>query len=111
MKKEINVGIGTRISAKRNELSYSREVLAEKMGISPQFLAEIEHGNKGVSLTNLKKACEVLQVTADYLLTGIQGSDAAQLSYLLDGRSDAEKQFIEGLIKNSLQLMDRYHNE
>lgn len=70
MKKEINVEIGQRIWETRESRKMSREKLAELLGITPVFLACVEYGQKGVSLTTLKKMCEALQVSADYLLLG-----------------------------------------
>lgn len=70
MKKEINVEIGQRIWKIRESRKMSREKLAELLNITPVFLACVEYGQKGVSLTTLKKMCETLQVSADYLLLG-----------------------------------------
>lgn len=62
--------IGQRIWKIRESRKMSREKLAELLNITPVFLACVEYGQKGVSLTTLKKMCETLQVSADYLLLG-----------------------------------------
>lgn len=67
-KKEINVGIGENIRLYREKAGYSRERFAELVGITPRFLADAETGFVGVSLTNLKKICEILGISADRLL-------------------------------------------
>ena len=48
----------------------NRETLAEQLEVSPQFIADIEYGNKGISIKRLYILCQVLQVSADYVLAG-----------------------------------------
>ncbi len=67
-KKEINITIGDNIRKYREKAGYSREHLAELIGVSPRFLADAETGFVGVSLTNLKKICEILGISSDRLL-------------------------------------------
>lgn len=67
-KKEINVLIGENIREYRESAGYSRERFSELVGITPRFLADAETGFVGVSLTNLKRICEILGVSADRLL-------------------------------------------
>ncbi len=70
MKKTINIEVGQRIWKVRESRKMSREKLAELINITPVFLACVEYGQKGVSLTTLQKLCETLQISADYLLLG-----------------------------------------
>ena len=67
-KKAINIEVGENIRLYREKAGYSRERLSELMGVSPRFIADVETGFAGVSLTTLKKLCEVLGVSADRLL-------------------------------------------
>lgn len=69
MKPENNE-IGLRIRHQRECQRLSREKLAEMSGISTQFLADIETGKKGMTVSTLKKICDSLNVTADYLIYG-----------------------------------------
>ncbi|MEE0516961.1 MAG: helix-turn-helix transcriptional regulator, partial [Anaerovoracaceae bacterium] len=59
--------MGRRVRSRREAKNLSREQLAEKLGVSPQFVADIEYGNKGVSIKRLYLLCQVLDVTADYI--------------------------------------------
>lgn len=70
MKKKLNLEIGERIRRRREEFGYSRELFSEKIGISSRFLTDIELGVKGTSIENLIKICGILEISADYLLTG-----------------------------------------
>ena len=66
--KEVNVLLGERVKAVRNEKNFTRERLAELVDVSPRFLADVEAGKVGVSLLTLKKISITLCVTCDYLL-------------------------------------------
>lgn len=70
MNREILPQIGKRIRREREDRGYTREKFAELAGISPQFLAEIENGKKGMSSTTLYKICTCFDISADYLLLG-----------------------------------------
>ena len=67
-KKPINVQIGESIRFYREQAGYSREKFSELVEITPRFLADVETGYAGVSLTNLKRICEILGVSSDRLL-------------------------------------------
>lgn len=62
--------MGRRVRNRREAKNLSREELAEQLGVSPQFVADIEYGNKGVSIKRLYMLCQILDVTADYILAG-----------------------------------------
>ena len=62
--------IGDRIRGFRESINYTRESFAEKAGISPQFLAEIENGKKGRSADTIYALCEAFSLSADYILFG-----------------------------------------
>ena len=62
--------VGTRLRRARTQLELTREQFAEQVGISPQFLAEIENGKKGMSADTLYKICTRFDLSSDYLLLG-----------------------------------------
>lgn len=70
MKENFMLFIGKRLRKQREKLNLTREEFAEKANISPQFLAEIENGKKGMSVTTLYKICNNFNLSADYLLFG-----------------------------------------
>lgn len=67
--------VGKRIRWQRGNLALTREQFAEQINISPQFLAEIENGKKGMSAETLYKICEKANASADYILLGRQISN------------------------------------
>ncbi len=70
--------VGKRLRRHREELNLSREQFAEQISISPQFLAEIENGKKGMSAETLYKICENYEGLVDYMLFGRQSSGTTQ---------------------------------
>lgn len=69
--KELNKKeMGARVRARRDALGMSREELAKKLSVTAKTIANIEYGEKGVTLKNLYKLKQVLGVSIDYLMDG-----------------------------------------
>ena len=67
--------MGRRVRTRREEKGMSRDALAEKLGVTGQFIADIENGNKGISIKKLYLLCQILDVPADYILAGAFGPE------------------------------------
>ena len=78
MKKLSFEQVGKRLRRIRTQMALTREQFAEQVEISPQFLAELENGKKGMSAETLFKICNRFDLSADYILLG--QASAAQLS-------------------------------
>ena len=63
--------MGQRIMVRRKGLHLTQEELAEKMGVSTQMISNLELGKKAIRPENLARLCEILQVGADFILTGM----------------------------------------
>lgn len=74
-KKEINVQVGHQIRKAREAAGLTQERFAELIGISPQNVSCVERGLAGVSLTVLRRMCEILRVSSDLLLMGDLGDN------------------------------------
>lgn len=70
-----------RIRKAREDAGYTREQFAELLNVSNSYLAEVERGRTGVSLKTLKAICNLLGLSADYL---IFGNERSQDDMLLD---------------------------
>lgn len=64
-----------RIRKAREEKGYTREKFAEKLDVSVSYLAELERGRTGISVKMLIKVCNVLGLSADYVLFGEERPD------------------------------------
>ena len=60
----------TRIRSARESAGYTREKFAELLDVSTSYMAEVERGRTGVSVKTLVKICNVLGLSADYILFG-----------------------------------------
>ena len=63
-------GMGQRIRSRREGLNMTREELAKQLSVSSKFVADIEYGDKGISLKNLNKLRQILGVSAYYVMAG-----------------------------------------
>lgn len=60
----------TRIRKAREDMGYTREQFAEKLDVSVSYMAEVERGRTGISVKMLIKICDLLGLSADYILFG-----------------------------------------
>lgn len=102
LKKDINIQIGQRVRHARENARLSRDELAEKLNISSLFLSYIECGQKGMSLTTLQNICQILGVSADYLLLGVDDADIHKknINLMLDSLNEEFLPVIEFQIKS-----------
>lgn len=64
--------IGKRIRKQREYLGFTREVLAEKIAVTPKFCSDIELGVKGMSVQTLCRLSKVLHISVNYILFGTE---------------------------------------
>lgn len=69
-KKPINVEVGQNMKKCREEAGLTQEKFAEMLDLGVKHISAMECGAVGVSLPTLKKASEILSVSADALLFG-----------------------------------------
>lgn len=62
--------MGLRIRAQREGMHMTRVQLADKLGVSSKFIADIEYGDKGVSIQKLYGLSQLLSLSTDYILSG-----------------------------------------
>ena len=102
--------IGDRIKEARKNQGFTQEKLAEILGVSVEFVGQIERGQKLPGMQVFIKLIEVLNVSADYLLrdsisTGQLFGDNA-LGSKIKKLSCKERIALEALIDTYLE----YHN-
>lgn len=64
------VEIGERLRHLRKDYGYSREKIAERIGRSSKYYADIERGSCGMSIETLLELADVYHVSLDYLVHG-----------------------------------------
>lgn len=65
--------IGQRIMTRRRFLKMTQEELAEQIGTSTQMISNLELGKKAIRPENLARVCKALELSADFVLTGVEG--------------------------------------
>ena len=99
--------MGERIKHIRAEQKLTLEKLSERVGISRNFLWEIEDGRKAPALSTLCGICRELNVSADYLLgfspvCGRAESDGGQtmrkICEIIDTLDENEKTMLHELL-------------
>ena len=83
--------MGQRRMVRRKALQLTQEELAERLGVSTQMISNLELGKKAIRPENLARVCEILRVSADFILTGMDARTkvnevAEKLLQLTDGQ-------------------------
>jgi len=68
MKKDINCEIGQRIKDIRKNVNMNQEEMASFCNITKQALCHIENGKNSLTIENLITICNIMGVSADYIL-------------------------------------------
>lgn len=96
--------IGSRVSARRRELRFTQEQLAERMEVSPQMISNLEKGKKAIRPENLLRLSEVLCISTDYILTGRRSEAETSDAFLRFSQLNARHQrIIEELIDSLIE--------
>lgn len=73
--------IGQRIRNYRIQLKLSQEELAEKCGLHPTYIGQVERGEKNATLESISKIAAGLNITLSTLFENIEGIAVAEPSY------------------------------
>jgi len=71
MAEDIRVRFGQRLRNMREQRGWTQVELAEKLGLDRSYLADIERGNRNVSLVNLELIALGFNMTLSRLFSGI----------------------------------------
>lgn len=69
---------GERIRQQRGRLGLTQEELAERIGRTPKYYADIERGSCGMSVETLMALSEVLNLSLDFLIFGEETEEEKQ---------------------------------
>lgn len=97
----------TRIRQARENLGYTREKFAEKLDVSVSYLAELERGRTGISVKMLVKVCNVLGLSADYVLFGTERTEDANRLDAIHRIDDQYLPLLDKIIGELLALSEK----
>lgn len=96
----------TRIRKARENMGYTREKFAEKLDVSVSYLAELERGRTGISVKMLVKVCNILGLSADYVLFGTERDDDTLRADNIRRIDDKYLPLLDKVITELLSLTD-----
>ncbi|MCL2083566.1 MAG: helix-turn-helix domain-containing protein [Oscillospiraceae bacterium] len=106
MVKEVNPlaeKIGSRIASRRKQLGLTQEQAAEKAGLSHQFFACVERGLKNIRAESIVKISKAMDISADYILTGISSDiDRSHIMSLMEPLTETQLKCLEEIVRNYL---------
>lgn len=76
--------IGSNIRAARIRADLTQEEMSEKIGVTPQYLSDLERGLVGTSIPTLIKICTSLNVSSDFILFGSSSEQKSSNSTLIE---------------------------
>lgn len=93
--------LGTRIAKRRRELNLRQNELAKELGVSNNYLSNIENGHSIPSLEVFANICTKLKITPDLLLLGVIRIDNVpeNIKDNLKLCTSDELQLIDGIIQ------------
>ncbi len=104
--------VGERIMRRRKKLGLTQEELAERSGLTTQFVSYAESGKRASRPENLMRIASVLGVSVDYLLTGdIIDKDQLLLSEKLEKLSAEQVRIVESVIDECVRLYHLYDED
>lgn len=68
--RELNSMVGNRIREARSKAGVTQQDFAEYLDMSTKYIANVEAGRHGITLATLKRICELLPVSSEWLLFG-----------------------------------------
>lgn len=96
---DLKHSIGKRVHDYRVHHNYTQAQFAEIMDVSVNFLSEIENGKKGMSQDTLYKLCSYFQLSADYILFGVESEkEKSHAGQLVDIANKLSSEELECLI-------------
>lgn len=93
--------MGRRIFSRRKELYLTQEELAEQAGVTPQTISSAELGKKALRPENIIRISAALNISTDYLLTGIVNeADHSTVIELVSTLNAAQYRHLEAIIRS-----------
>lgn len=101
--------IGSNIRKARMRASLTQEEMSERIGVTPQYLSDLERGLVGTSIPTLIRICTDLNVSADFILFGSSKEDYQTNSTLIEKIQRLPKykaDMVEASVNILLEAMD-----
>ena len=96
----MNHEVGQRIRRRRKALDLTQEQVAERSGLSQNFLAAVERGARGLGTESIKRLSNTLQISTDYIVLGKVGAeDRNRILALTKPLNSEQLLYLEEIVK------------
>lgn len=103
--KDYKMDMGLRIKELRKSLKYTQEQMSEMLDISVKHFSEVERGLTGLSIENLIKLSNILNVTIDYLVKGEADKEKwSGIIFQLQSVPEEKEAYVRELISTAVNL-------
>ena len=101
--------IGDRLRTYRNRAGLNQEELAEKAGVHPTYIGQLERGEKNATLETVEKVARALSLPFEVLFEAIIEGDASnavarECYELVTALPEKEQQAILDLVKKTIDF-------
>ena len=100
--------IGQRIRTCRKSSGLTQAQIAEKMHLSINYISDLEHGKKNMSILTMASLCKCFDKSADYFLYGIEETtgkiDMEQVIEFMPTLSEEQLTRIQAYVVSLIQL-------
>ena len=103
------VDLGKRVRARRTELNWTQERLAQEIGVSTSFIGHIERGSRKASIDTLVQLANAMEISTDELLEGslnVPDELIRPVKRLTEGQKMAMRQMITTLEEQVIRWTD-----
>ncbi|MCL1878119.1 MAG: helix-turn-helix domain-containing protein [Defluviitaleaceae bacterium] len=97
-------GFGARLRAERERQEITRIVLAERIGTKPDYISQMERGDKSPSMKTMVSLLSALNVSPDFLMTDPSKKND-DMERILDKYSGFVKQLDAGVASSLYEIM------
>ena len=112
-RKKLQEEVGKRVRQLRKRRGMTMAALAEAADISVQYVSEIEHGKKSMTMGRLLRVARALGVSTDRLLLGEGGGDHTMedLTLLLESMSPLDRDLALHTLRQLVALLESFGPE
>ena len=100
--------MGERIRQARKARRYTQAQVAEMINMSSKNFSQLERGMTGISLSTLISLCKTLEISADYILFGIENKKQNNsISIMLSELNEEQQLYAEKLLEVYVESCER----
>ncbi len=107
--------VGNRIRALRSERNWSQSKLAEKLGIAPTHMSNIENGKTKLGLEIAVNLSEIFQVSIEWLIgksnPKVVEKYGEELANLISDSTPSEKELLINIVNDTKKAIRNYERD